>query len=108
MRVLMRIHVLATDPRCLRYARAPQGATLTGDVHILLNAEIFAEGMAYTALSRVQRLDQLHLWCLNREAIKANPNVDREYVRLAHSPLDEAAIAAAPRRTRVRHLLPLA
>ena len=85
-----------------------QGATLTGPVHILLNKEIFAEGQAYVALSRVQRLEQLHLWCLHREALKGNPTVDAEYVALAARPLDAAAIAASPARLRVRHLLPLA
>jgi ATP-dependent exoDNAse (exonuclease V) alpha subunit len=84
-----------------------QGATLTGDVHVLLNREIFAEGQAYVALSRVQRLEQLHLWCLERTAIKGHPAAAAEYARLSRFPLDEAAIAAAPRRERVRHLLPL-
>ena len=40
-----------------------QGATLEDDVHILLNAEMFAEGQAYVALSRVRRLSQVHFWC---------------------------------------------
>ena len=85
-----------------------QGATLTGDVHILLNREIFADGQAYVALSRVQRLSQLHLWCLEREALQANPTVSAEYERLARFPLDDDALACAPERTVVRHLLPLA
>ena len=85
-----------------------QGATLTGDVHILLNREIFADGQAYVALSRVQRLSQLHLWCLDREALQANPAVSAEYDRLARFPLDDEALAHAPERTVVRHLLPLA
>jgi ATP-dependent exoDNAse (exonuclease V) alpha subunit len=84
-----------------------QGATLTGPVHILLNREIFAEGQAYVALSRVQKLEQLHLWCLHRDALKGNATVDAEYVRLAGRLLDDEAIAAAPPRARVRHLLPL-
>ena len=50
-----------------------QGATLSGPVHILLNKEFFAEGQAYVALSRVRRLSQLHLWCLERTAIVASP-----------------------------------
>ena len=85
-----------------------QGATMEGDVHILLNAEVFADGMAYVAISRVRRLSQLHLWCLHREAIKANPIIDAEYERLARMRLDVDAVAAAPHRQRVRHLLPLA
>lgn len=85
-----------------------QGATLTGDVHILLNAEIFAAGQAYVALSRVERLEQLHLWGLHREALKGNPVVDDEYRRLEGSRLDAAYLAAAPRRQRVRALIPLA
>ena len=39
-----------------------QGATLEDDVHILLNAEMFAEGQGYVALSRVRRLSQVHFW----------------------------------------------
>ena len=38
-----------------------QGATLDGDVHVLLNSEFFAAGQAYTALSRARRMSQLHL-----------------------------------------------
>ena len=85
-----------------------QGATLSGDVHVLLNAEIFADGMAYVAISRVQRLSQLHLWCLHREAIKANPIVDDVYARLAGRRLDEERVSMARSRLCVRHLLPLA
>ena len=44
-----------------------------------MNREIFADGQAYVALSRVQRLTQLHLWCLEREALQANPDVEAEY-----------------------------
>ena len=32
-------------------------------MHILLNAEMFAEGQGYVALSRVRRLSQVHFWC---------------------------------------------
>ena len=74
----------------------------------VLNREIFAEGQAYVALSRDQKLSQLHLWCLHRDALKGYATVDAEYVRLALRPLTDDAIAAAPRRMRVRHLLPLA
>ena len=84
-----------------------QGATLTGDVHVLLNKEVFADGQAYVALSRVQRLSQLHLWCLERTAIKAEPSVTREYERLERWRLTDEFIAEAPAREAIRHLLPL-
>ena len=76
-------------------------------MHLLLNREIFAEGQAYVALSRVQKLAQLHLWCLHRDAFTSNAAVDAEYVRLLQCPLTDATIEAAPHRDRVRHLLPL-
>ena len=41
-------------------AHRVQGSTLDGEVHILLNQEFFAPGMAYVALSRARRLSQLH------------------------------------------------
>ena len=84
-----------------------QGATLTGEVHVLLNKEIFAEGQAYVALSRVQRLDQLHLWGCERSAIKANTMVTTEYERLQRWRLTDALVALAPERTPVRRLLPM-
>ena len=43
-----------------------------------------------------------------REAIKASQAVINEYARLQHRLLSAASIAAAPRRERVRALLPLA
>ena len=46
----------------MRSRQRVQGATLEDDVHILLNAEMFAEGQAYVALSRVRRLSQVHFW----------------------------------------------
>ena len=54
-----------------------------------------------------ERLDQLHLWCLERAAFKPHPVVTAEYERLARFPLTDAAIAAAPARERIRQLLPL-
>jgi ATP-dependent exoDNAse (exonuclease V) alpha subunit len=49
-----------------------QGATLEGiDIHILLNAEFFAPGQAYTALSRATSLEQIHLWALDLDAIES-------------------------------------
>lgn len=85
-----------------------QGATLTGEVHVLLNREIFADGQAYVALSRVQRLAQLHLWCLEREALQANAAVTNEYARLEERRLSDEVISWAPMRESVRRLLPLA
>ena len=37
----------------------------------------------YVALSRARRLVQLHLWTLERDAIRADPGIAREYRRLA-------------------------
>ena len=86
-----------------------QGATLSGPVHILLNKEFFAEGQAYVALSRVRRLSQLHLWCLERTAIVASPLMVAQYERLhARGELSRAHVDAAPDRARVRELMPLA
>jgi ATP-dependent exoDNAse (exonuclease V) alpha subunit len=85
-----------------------QGATLEGAVHILLNKEIFADGQAYVALSRVQRLSQLHLWSLERGAFKSHPVIAAEYSRLSGNLLTEADVEAMPTRNRVRELLPLA
>ena len=63
-------------------AHRVQGATLAGEVHVLLNGEFFAPGMAYVALSRVSRLSQLHLWGYDASAIHADPRVAAEYDRL--------------------------
>jgi hypothetical protein len=62
------------------------------------NGEFFAPGQAYTALSRARRLSQLHLWGFDLDAIKADPNVAREYQRLARRPLTRAHVDAAPAR----------
>ena len=52
----------------------------------------------YVALSRCRSLEQLHLWCLDRDAIRADPNVSREYVRLATRRLTSAKVGSAPER----------
>ena len=72
-----------------------QGSTLDCDIHVLLNAEFFAAGQAYTALSRARRLSQLHLWNFDLGAIKAEPRIAREYARLARRPLTQAHVNAA-------------
>ena len=53
------------------------------------------------ALSRCRRLGQLHLWGLEREAIRANSRVGREYRRLAQRPLSAHYVErmALPRAT---------
>lgn len=85
-----------------------QGATLTNDVHILLNKEFFAEGQAYVALSRVTSLLHVHFWELELEAFKACPAVDREYVLLSLRPLSNEFVAEhAPSREQVTSLLPM-
>ena len=81
-----------------------QGSTLESDIHVLLNAEFFAAGQAYTALSRARRLSQLHLWGFDLAAIKADPCVAREYQRLARRPLTRAHVDVA--RVRPRAVLP--
>ena len=53
-------HPSSVGEMCTR--QRVQGATLEDDVHILLNAEMFAEGQGYVALSRVRRLSQVHFW----------------------------------------------
>ena len=58
--------------------------TLTQQVHVLPNAEFFAPGQAYVALSRLTKLTDLHLWCLDMSAFKASPAVDRAYEGLRH------------------------
>ena len=47
-------------PSFSQTAHRVQGATLEGDVHILLNKEFFAPGQAYVAMSRVRELGKLH------------------------------------------------
>jgi len=76
-----------------------QGATLEGDVHVLLNSDFFADGQAYVALSRCRSLEQLHLWCLDRDAIRADANVSREYKRLGQRRLTRTRVEAAPLRS---------
>ena len=65
---------------------------------MLLNSEFFAAGQAYTALSRARRISQLHLWCLDLSAIKAEPSIAREYKRLEKRPLTAEHVAAARAR----------
>ena len=65
-------------------------------MHVLLNSDFFAPGQAYTALSRARRIGQLHLWGFDLDAVKADPEVAREYARLRRRPLDAAAITRAP------------
>ena len=61
------------------------------------------------ALSRVQSLGQLHLWCLQRDAIRASPRIAEQYARLhAHATLTAELVASAPARECVRVLLPMA
>lgn len=55
-----------------------------------------AQGQAYTALSRVRRLEQIHLWSLDPSAFRANPTLAMEYERLRQRPLTQAVIDAAP------------
>ena len=81
-----------------------QGSTLEKDIHILVNAEFFAPGQCYTALSRARYLSQLHLWRFDLSAIKAEPRVAREYKRLERRALTRAHIEAA--RPRVTQTLP--
>lgn len=52
--------------------------------------------LQYVALSRCRRLEQLHLWCLDRSAIYADPNVSREYQRLAKRRLTSHHVQNAP------------
>ena len=40
-----------------------------------------------------------HCWCLDRDAIRADVNVSREYKRLAKRRLTPSRIEAAPRRS---------
>jgi hypothetical protein len=70
-------------------------------VHILLNQEFFAPGMAYVALSRARRLSQLHLWCLDLDAIHADPVVEAEYTRLVQRMLTDDEMATLPARRSV-------
>ena len=71
--------------------------------------QFFSEGQAYVAISRVRALEQIHLWCFDTEAFKVAPAVMRAYELLRARPLTfEIINTAAPLRTRLRHLLPLA
>ena len=72
-----------------------QGCTVEGGLHVLLNGEFFAYGQAYVALSRVRRLSQVHLWCLNMDAFKACPRVAQEYSFLRMRPLDRDYVDTA-------------
>lgn len=52
-----------------------QGATLTKQYHIKLDATFFSTGQAYVALSRAQSLSQIHLLKYCRESIKTDDKV---------------------------------
>ena len=88
-----------------------QGSTLEGDVHILLNGEVFADGQAYAALSRVRRLEQLHFWALDMTRFKAARGVSDAYANLRRRPLTAEHVRehCVRRREPVRQsdLLPL-
>ena len=47
-----------------------------------LSDQVFCAGMAYVALSRVKQLENLHLFALQPQAIKANPKCLQEINRL--------------------------
>ena len=72
---------------------------------VVITTMHIAEGQAYVALSRVQRLEQLHLWCLHREALKGNPTVDSEYLALAAQVVPEHLLLRRPHARHKRHLL---
>ena len=59
-----------------------QGATIENELHILLNSEFFARGQAYVALGRTRRPEQIHLWALDYDALYADADVVKQYVRL--------------------------
>lgn len=52
-----------------------QSLTITSLVEINLGRDVFAVGMAYVALSRLQRLDQLRLSAFAPASIRAHPGV---------------------------------
>ena len=67
----------------------------------MLNQEFFAPGMAYVALSRARRLAQLHLWCVDLDAIHADPVVEAEYTRLMRRVLTTDEMQRLPARRSV-------
>jgi len=58
--------------------------------------QFFSEGQAYVALSRVRRLEQLHLWTLDMDAFRTSPTIAAQYDRLRKLTLTQADIDAAP------------
>ena len=58
-----------------------QGLTLS-NVTISFDCSMFASGHAYTALSRAQRMDQVQISALDRDAFKVDSDAVQEYARL--------------------------
>ena len=69
-------------------------------VSLARSAEFFAPGMAYVALSRARRLDQIHLWGLDLNAIHADARIAGVYARLAQRPLTDVWVQHAPLQQR--------
>jgi ATP-dependent exoDNAse (exonuclease V) alpha subunit len=51
-------------------------------ITVSLDANIFSEGQAYTALSRARRLVDVHIAALDWSAFKVDQEAVREYQRL--------------------------
>jgi hypothetical protein len=81
--------------------------TVTYAPLVCADNEFFAPGMAYVALSRARRLDQLHLWGLDLSAIHADPGIEHEYAKLISRRLTSEIVSSMPFRAPVA-LPPLA
>ena len=58
-----------------------QGLTLF-NVTISFDCSMYASGHAYTALSRAQRMDQMQIGALDRDAFKVDSDAVQEFARL--------------------------
>ena len=74
-------------PLCLSYGitvHKSQGLTL-GSILVDLGSSIFSDAMAYVALSRVRKLESVHILRLDPTKFYCNEKAAREYSRLRHT-----------------------